>query len=36
MGRYYEMVKANYNKLRNDEGVMWGGASRCGISTLRR
>ena len=24
MGRYYDMVKANYNKLRNDEGVMWG------------
>lgn len=24
MGRYYEMVKANYNKLRNDESVMWG------------
>lgn len=23
MGRYYEMVKANFNKLRNDEGVMW-------------
>lgn len=23
MGRYYDMVKANYNKLRNDEGVMW-------------
>lgn len=22
MGRYYDMVKANYNKLRNDEGVM--------------
>ena len=24
MGRYYDMVKANFNKLRNDEGVMWG------------
>lgn len=24
MGRYYDMVKANYNKLRNDESVMWG------------
>lgn len=24
MGRYYDMVKANYNKLRNDEAVMWG------------
>ena len=24
MGKYYDMVKANYNKLRNDEGVMWG------------
>lgn len=24
MGRYYEMVKANYNKLRNDDKVMWG------------
>lgn len=23
MGRYYDMVKANFNKLRNDEGVMW-------------
>lgn len=23
MGRYYDMVKANYNKLRNDEGIMW-------------
>ena len=23
MGRYYEMVKANYNKLRNDDNVMW-------------
>lgn len=22
MGRYYDMVKANYNKLRNDESVM--------------
>ena len=24
MGRYYDMVKANYNKLRNDDNVMWG------------
>lgn len=24
MGRYYDMVKANYNKLRNDESAMWG------------
>ena len=24
MGRYCDMVKANFNKLRNDEGVMWG------------
>ena len=24
MGRYYDLVKANYNKLRNDESVMWG------------
>lgn len=24
MGKYYDMVKANYSKLRNDEGVMWG------------
>ena len=24
MGRYYDLVKANFNKLRNDEGVMWG------------
>lgn len=24
MGKYYDMVKANYNKLRNDESVMWG------------
>lgn len=24
MGRYYDMVKTNYNKLRNDESVMWG------------
>ena len=24
MGRYYDMVKANFNKLRNDESVMWG------------
>ena len=24
MGIYYDMVKANYNKLRNDESVMWG------------
>lgn len=24
MGKYYDMVKANFNKLRNDEGVMWG------------
>lgn len=24
MGRYYDMVKANYNKLRNDDSVMWG------------
>ena len=23
MGRYKEMVKANYNKLRNDDSVMW-------------
>lgn len=23
MGRYYDMAKANFNKLRNDEGVMW-------------
>ena len=23
MGRYYDMVKANYNKLRNDDKVMW-------------
>lgn len=24
MGRYYDMVKANFNKLRNDDKVMWG------------
>ena len=24
MGRYYDMVKANYNKLRNDDNVMRG------------
>lgn len=24
MGKYYDMVKANFNKLRNDESVMWG------------
>lgn len=24
MGRYYDLVKANYNKLRNDDKVMWG------------
>ena len=24
MGRYYDKVKANYNKLRNDDNVMWG------------
>ena len=24
MGRYENLAKANYNKLRNDEGVMWG------------
>lgn len=24
MGRYYDMIKANYNKLRNDDNVMWG------------
>ena len=24
MGRYHNLAKANYNKLRNDEGVMWG------------
>ena len=24
MGRYYDMVKANFNKLRNDDNVMWG------------
>lgn len=35
MGRYYDMVKANFNKLRNDEAVMWG-ASRCGISTSKK
>lgn len=23
MGRYYDMVKANFNKLRNDEASMW-------------
>ena len=23
MGRYEDMVKANYNKLRNDDNVMW-------------
>ena len=23
MGRYYDMVKANFNKLRNDDNVMW-------------
>ena len=23
MGRYYDMVKANYNKLRDDDKVMW-------------
>lgn len=23
MGRYYDIVKANYNKLRNDDAVMW-------------
>lgn len=23
MGRYHDMVKANFNKLRNDDGVMW-------------
>ena len=24
MGRYYDLVKANFNKLRNDDKVMWG------------
>lgn len=24
MGRYHNLAKANYNKLRSDEGVMWG------------
>lgn len=24
MGRYQDMAKANFNKLRNDESVMWG------------
>lgn len=24
MGRYHNLAKANYNKLRNDEAVMWG------------
>lgn len=24
MGRYHNLAKANYNKLRNDESVMWG------------
>lgn len=24
MGRYNDIVKANYNKIRNDEAVMWG------------
>lgn len=24
MGKYYDIVKANYSKLRNDESVMWG------------
>ena len=24
MGRYYDMVKANFNKLRNEDNVMWG------------
>lgn len=24
MGKYYDMVKANYSKLRNDDNVMWG------------
>ena len=23
MGRYYDLVKANFNKLRNDEASMW-------------
>lgn len=23
MGKYQDMVKGNYNKLRNDDGVMW-------------
>lgn len=23
MGRYYDLVKANFNKLRNDDNVMW-------------
>lgn len=23
MGRYYDIVKTNYNKLRNDDKVMW-------------
>lgn len=23
MGRYYDMVKANFGKLRNDEAAMW-------------
>lgn len=24
MGKYYDLVKANYCKLRNDDNVMWG------------
>jgi hypothetical protein len=24
MGKYYDIVKANFNKLRNDDNVMWG------------
>lgn len=24
MGRYHKLAKANYSKIRNDEGVMWG------------
>lgn len=24
MGRYYDLFKANFNKLRNDDSVMWG------------
>ena len=27
MGRYQDLAKANYNKLRNDESVMWGSIS---------